>query len=360
LAATGAFAQSSVTISGLVDIGYQNVNAEDNTKDSNKIAQNGSATTTINIAGTEDLGGGLKGNFRVEFNPDLVNGTGVSGVNAVSAAATGGMHQTFVGVSGGFGEVKLGRLNTPALSAWGTGSVFGTALGSGYSAGQNIYNPTSAAVLHTQTYPTRFNGAIEYTTPSFSGLTARLYAVPKNDNSTTSTSNNAGVTDLGLAYNNGPLNVAFSSQTIKTGTKGLSDLVVPANGFGALAAGESGKLQQNTLAANYNFGAATVYAAYWTTKVTSADTVSSSTDLKRQGTMLGAKYAVSNTVDLMASYGKTADKIGEADAKIFGLGADYKLSARTALYARYADLDTATNAANKGSKTTAIGVRHTF
>lgn len=352
-----------MTISGLVDIGYVNTNAETNTSDSNKIAQNGSGTTTLNVAGTEDLGGGLKANFRVEFNPDLVNGTGVSGVNLAGAApgATGGMHQTFLGLSGGFGEIKAGRVNAPALSAWLTGSVFGTAIGSGYSAGQNIYNPTSTAVLQTQTYPTRFNGAIEYTTPSFSGLTARLYAVPKNDNSTTLTANNTGVTDLGLAYNNGPLNVALSSQTIKTGTKGLAGTMVPANfGMFDLAAGESGKVQQNTMAANYNFGAATVYAAYWTTKVTSADTVSSSTDLKRQGTMIGAKYAVSSTIDLMASYAKADDKLLTADAKLFGLGVDYKLSKRSTVYARFADLDTNTSAANKGSKTTAIGVRHTF
>lgn len=348
-----------MTISGLVDIGFQNVNAEDNTKDSNKIAQNGSATTTINVAGTEDLGGGMKGNFRVEFNPDLVNGTGVSGVNLAGGTATGGVHQTFLGLSGGFGEVKMGRVNTPALSAWGAGSVFGTALGSGYSAAQNIYNPASTGTTNTHVYPTRYNGSFEYTTPSFSGLTARFYAVPKNDNSADGLKNTAGVFDLGLAYNNGPLNVAFSSQTLKSGSKGLDNLVAPANGFDTVS-GETGKLQQNTLGANYNFGPATVYGAFWATKGTSTVGGVSDVGLKRQGAMIGAKYAVSSSIDLMASYAKATDKIGKADAKIFGLGADYKLSARTALYARYADLDTATNAANKGSKTTAIGVRHTF
>lgn len=303
LAATASFAQSSVTISGLVDIGYQNVNSETNTSDSGKIAQNGSGTTSLNIAGSEDLGGGLKGNFRVEFNPDLVNGTGVSGVglNASGlASATGGMHQTFVGLSGGFGEIKMGRVNTPALSTWATGSVFGTALGSGYSAGQNVYNPAATGVTASHVYPTRFNGSIEYTTPSFNGLTARVYMVPKNDNSTTATSNNAGVTDLGLAYNNGPLNIAFSSQTIKSGSKGLAALVMPANGLGDLSAGETLKVEQNTLAANYTMGAATVYAAYWTTKGTGAAEGVTEVGLKRQGTMLGAKYAL-GAIDLMAS-----------------------------------------------------------
>ena len=343
-----------MTLSGLVDIGFQNVNAEDNTKDSNKIAQNGSATTTLNFAGVEDLGGGLKANFRAEFNTDLVNGTGVS-------AATGGMHQTFIGLEGGFGQIKMGRVNTPALSAWGAGSVFGTALGAGYGAGQNIFSVASTAATPTQVYPTRYNGSIEYTTPSFSGLTARLYAVPKNDNHTTDgKKNNAGVTDLGLAYNNGPLNVAFSSQTLKSGTNGLDTSVMPLNVNASILSGESGKLQQNTLGANYSLGAATVYGAVWTTKITNTVGNVSDTDVKRQGAMLGAKYAVSSAIDLMASYGKTTDKIGDADAKIFGLGADYKLSKRTAVYARYQNLDSNTSASNQGSKTTAVGVRHTF
>lgn len=352
-----------MSISGLVDIGYQNVNASDNTKDRSNIAQNGSATTTLNVAGTEDLGGGLKGNFRVEFNPDLVNGTGVM-------AATGGMHQTFLGLAGNFGEVKMGRVNTPALSAWLTGSVFGTALGSGYSAGQNIFSPAGAGTAPAQVFPTRYNGSIEYTTPSFNGLTARLYAVPKNDGSTDGTKNNAGVTDLGLAYNNGPLNVALSSQSLSAGTSTvLSSTALQYNAStngGLVGQDQNGtteknsKLVQNTLAANYNFGAATVYGALWTTKESYDLNTVGTTTAKRSGAMIGAKYAVSSAVDLMASYAKADDKLLTADAKLFGLGVDYKLSKRTALYARYADLNANKSITTQASKTTAIGVRHAF
>ncbi len=64
LAATGAFAQSSVTIDGVVDAGYQSVNYKGNTV--NGIAGNGSSTSQLNFRGTQDLGGGAKASFLYE------------------------------------------------------------------------------------------------------------------------------------------------------------------------------------------------------------------------------------------------------------------------------------------------------
>ena len=68
----------------------------------------------------------------------------------------------------------------------------------------------------------------------------------------------------------------------------------------------------------------------------------------------------------MASMGSSNDKTSDnIDKKIAGIGADYALSKRTALYARYdtrdANKNNAADTAVAGStKRTAIGVRHTF
>ena len=360
LAATSAFAQSSVTISGLADLGYQSVNGPAKLGDYKGVAKDGTATTVLTIAGTEDLGGGLAANFKLQLTPDFNTGGGVAQVNTSAAsvpAPTG--QEAFVGLSSAnYGSLKLGRVNTNALDAWGVGSVFGTAIGSGYSSNGNVFTRFSAtAVSAYNTAPTRFNNSIRYESPSFSGLTASALYVPKIDDNTDGTKNRQGVTDLGLKYSNGPLNVAYATQKIEQ--SGTVDVTVQNLGAGTaiLADGKSNKL--SILSANYTIGAATVYGATWTEK---QDT---STAVDTSGRMIGAKYVMGATT-LMASMGSSNDKTSaNVDKKIAGIGADYALSKRTALYARYdtrdANKNSATDDATNGStKRTAIGVRHTF
>lgn len=395
LAATSAFAQSSVTISGLIDLGYGQVNAPANaagvqTGDISRVAQNGSATTAILIQGSEDLGGGLKANFRYELNPDFANGTGLTGgagvgagSNTASTPTAGTINNTsygngavgyhFLGISGGFGDVKFGRLNTGTLTAWVTGSVFGTALGSGYGSSGNIFTRySSSAGNYNNTAPTRFNGALEYTSPKLNGFTARALYVPQvnktgigaenacleaacttsGGNSAAPGANRAGVTDFSLAYNVGPLNAIVAQQAIKVGSGDVNALVSP-----SLLSTASTTSKLTTVAANYTIGAVTAYGAYWTEK--------QSTTVNVSGYMLGGKYTM-GAVSLMASVGNSNDKTSSnVDKKIMGVGADYALSKRSNLYVRYenrdADKNSAADTAAGGStKTTHVGIRHTF
>lgn len=358
MAATSAFAQSSVTLSGLVDTGYLTTNAPTATAETKGIAANNTATTVLTFAGTEDLGAGLKANFLFQVTPDFTSGNGVGGTGTTN---TGSGQQAYVGLEGKFGDVKLGRVNSGALDAWGVGSVFGTAIGSGYGSSGNIFTRYSAAATtattSNQTAPTRFNRAIRYTTPAFSGLTGSLLIVPKVSGNTTDTTNQQGVTDIGLKYSNGPLNVAYANQKIEhTGTIGDANQVLGA-GTAVLADGKSNKL--SILSANYTIGAATVYGATWTEKQNTTTEVSTS------GRMIGAKYVMGATT-LMASMGSSNDKTtANVDKKIAGIGADYALSKRTALYARYDTRDANKNDGGDTSTTgvtkrTAVGIRHTF
>ncbi len=357
LAATASFAQSSVTISGLIDTAYVDTNNKPGTADTKGLGANGSATTVLTIAGTEDLGGGLKANFQLQLTPDFINGAGVEGTTAATTASgdplayktstIGTGQQAFVGLSGNFGAIKAGRVNTNALDAWGVGSVFGTAIGSGYGSNGNIYTRYSATANATaQSAPTRFNGAVRYESPVFNGFSGSVLYVPKATDTDAQS-----VSDIGLRYSNGPLNVMYANQTIKQdGTAATSFTTGTTAG---LTTGTSNKL--NILSANYTIGAATVYGAYWTEKQNTATAV----DAKSY--MLGAKYVMGATT-LMASMGNNNDKTAaNVDKKIYGLGADYALSKRTALYARYDVRDAdSVSAADDKTKRTAIGVRHTF
>jgi predicted porin len=235
-------------------------------------------------------------------------------------------------------------VNSNALDAWGVGSAFGTAIGSGYGSNGNIYTRYSnsgSATVASESAPTRFNGAIRYISPAFNGFTASALIVPKKTDTDTQS-----VTDIGVKYNNGPLNVAFASQEVKeTGTT-ATDFV---RGLGA---NEKSKL--NILSANYTMGAATLLGGYWTEKLVNAAGVNT-TDAK--GYMIGGKYVI-GAVTLIANYGKNDDKLVAAvDKKITGIGADYALSKRTALYARF---DKRTSVGAEDITRTAVGVRHTF
>ena len=336
-----------MTISGLIDTAYIDTDNKPGTADTKGLGANGSATTVLNIAGTEDLGGGLKANFQLQLTPDFINGAGVEGttVNGTSSVGTG--QQAFVGLSGNFGTVKLGRVNTNALDAWGVGSVFGTAIGSGYGSNGNIYTRYSATGTATaQSAPTRFNGAVRYESPVFNGFSGSVLVVPKAKDTDVQS-----VTDIGLRYTNGPLNVMYASQTIKQDGAVTTSFTTGTGTTLALAAGEKNKL--NILSANYTFGAATVYGAYWTEKQAAA--------VDAKSYMLGGKYVIGATT-LMASVGNNNDKLtANVDKKIYGLGADYALSKRTALYARYDVRDAdSVSAADDKTKRTAFGVRHTF
>jgi predicted porin len=377
LAATGAFAQSSVQIDGVMDVGYQAINYKGGKV--NGINGNGSSTSQLNIRGTEDLGGGLKANFRVETDWNTVSNKGNTGSastpttvgnETVGAASTFGNGEIRVGLAGGFGAIDMGAVNYNTLGTYLTGQPFGTAIGSGF---RTFYVNDAQG-----TSQVRSDNSIKYVSPSFSGLNASLYyagkqtkAVGTADVVTAGALTSAGVkstsfggmgaydmqgtTELGINYANGPLAASFS--TLKQDYKEV--------GAGTTSS------TVNTLGANYAFGAAKLFGLYQSNK---------------NGLARGAAGAVSNTamsisgtytmgaVVLMAQVGSLTNAAAAADtkSKIWGLGADYNLSKRTAVYFRAESIDdkagsvqaAVTPATIKGTTNTfartSVGVRHAF
>ncbi len=391
-APVAALAQSSVSISGLVDLGYRSANAPANgagvqSGDVRSVAHNGSATTAIIISGTEQVQPGLKAIFRYEMNPDFNLGAGLTGgaggtPGGVATTAAGGAISlgggangySFLGLEGGFGKVLMGRLNSPTLGVWGLASVFGTALGSGYAHNGKIFTSYSASTAnYNNSAPTRFNGALEYTSPTMSGFTTRILYVPKVDKaglgtngicSTTACTaeeargigaNRAGVSDLSLAYSAGPANLAIASQTINLGTNGMSALVTPTGRT-------DGKNRLNTIAGNYKIGSTTANLGWWEENDKTAAGVQTA---KTKGYSVGATH-VMGRFTYKGSVAKSDSTIAtNYDGSIFGLGVDYELSKRTSLYGRFENRDANTNSGDDNSthgvtKVWHAGVRHTF
>ncbi|MEY2840831.1 MAG: hypothetical protein RJB60_3130 [Pseudomonadota bacterium] len=107
--ASGAQAQSSLNLYGILDLSAGSFETSYNTAKSNRVTQveSGKMTTSyIGFKGTEDLGGGLKANFMLESFLRL--DTGASGRS--SSDVFWGRNAN-VGLSGGFGKVVLGRMD---------------------------------------------------------------------------------------------------------------------------------------------------------------------------------------------------------------------------------------------------------
>jgi len=182
LAATGAFAQSTVTISGALDAGVSIANvqaaATGLTDRATAFAGSNTLTSAINIAASEDLGGGMKANLFVETNPDMAGTSSTVGNAALAAGAlqTGsgfGNGQRFVGLSGNFGTVTMGAPNNATLQAIGLSNSFGTALGGGYSSTfSRLGIAGTAAAVGAQTRVIRAEKSLRYDTPS-----ERLYSI---------------------------------------------------------------------------------------------------------------------------------------------------------------------------------------
>ena len=211
LVSAGAFAQSSVTMYGVVDAGVEWVNKAPNaagTSGSSRFAmQSGNMSgSRWGLRGVEDLGGGLKGVFNLESGFNIDDGHSAQGNRLFGRAA-------YVGLQGQWGQLTLGRqqnlLYDFALQ------YDPMAISSRYSiASQDAY------------LAGRADNAIKYA-GTFGGLTASvLYAFNRDGNE------QAGVTKLGREWSAG-LNYAsgpFSVGAVYDQSNGVSNAVF-SNGF---------------------------------------------------------------------------------------------------------------------------------
>jgi predicted porin len=326
LAATGAFAQSSVQIDGVMDAGFQSIDYKGNKV--NGFNGNGSTTSQINFRGVSDLGGGLKADFRVESDWNTVSNnantgakttplTGQDGTLANGASFGNGEIRT--GLAGGFGKVQFGAINNNTLIANLTGQPFGTAIGSGH--GSTLRSNFSGGAV-------RSDNSFQYISPVFSGFdvsylqankqTKQVAGTTGTGNKSTSFSTALGAYDMNgtkevsVSYANGPVAARFTNL--------VEDAMQVGEATGT-------KYKTNTLGANYALGDAKVFL--WNQSIKADDNTQNSA-----GTTVSATYTMGATV-LMAQAGSVKNKLTNKTSNITAVGADYNLSKTTALYGRY-------------------------
>ena len=357
-----------MTISGNYDAGYSHTSSQTAGASRNEVIGNGSSTSHIKFAGTEDLGGGMKASFvGVQLISAVAGQTGNTGTTSAAGANVSNWFndEITVGVSGGFGQVRLGAPSAGIYeTVAGKSSPFGTALGGGYSSSgiTRMGLAASAPTLGMNQYVgggsangrvVRAEESVRYDTPTISGLNANITFAPKADNKTSADKANAyGFLDTTVNYANGPLVVAYSQAKIEAGA------------YTPVGTGVTGPLDANAeikhtaLAANYTMGGVTVYGGMTTSKTTGQ---ASATTFDVSSNNIAVKYAVTPMVDVLANSVKVKDEVGAKDQSLLGLSAIYKLSKRTSAYATYQKGDTNKADAAAGEyKQTIVGLRHQF
>lgn len=407
IAAVGAFAsaaqaQSSVTIYGILDVGYIGSNertsgpaAVAKTQDS-QFGTSAETTSRIGFKGTEDLGGGSSAFFTVEY--------GLQPTSAVSATALNN-RQSFLGLGKkGLGNVAIGNQYTNihlAVAATDPGqqnNMVGSVIypSDPQNATGNIgARPAglAAGAGTTDAYTIRVANSLTAQTETFAGFQGRAFYSLANTNQSQTTTTTTGTTTrvggtnnytgwgLGVNYTWQKLLVTANYQSFKqettagttvnaTGVTTPTTTIYAGAGNGGTNPGTNVVDNQTYVAGTYDFGILKAYANWISRKATS--TYNSNLYAKRQAQQIGVRSYITPTIESWASIGNgRINAFGEgaptANFNAWQLGSNYYLSKRTNLYAIYGQAQTsnvsAINGANPtsfGAQNYAVGVRHTF
>ena len=316
-----ALAQSSVTIYGAVDNSFTRVTNKGGASASGlSSGGGGSIGSKLGFKGDEDLGGGLKASFKLEMGLETSSGAnGVPGSsNNSTIVAPGGAlrfdRAAYVALSGGFGEVRLGRdlvasfindvIYDPFLT-YGVGSSLNFPLGV-------VADAKSAASLF------RVSNAISYFTPNFGGLTAQIQFAPSEQASNTGLAKRDGrVTTGRVAYDKGPLSASVSAGKADQSSGVIGQDITTANA-----------------GASFDFGVVKVMGEFARFKVDNFTGVSG-VDLTTNIVTLGAIAPVGpGKVKLGVSRAerKTSGVTAKPETTKIAVGYDYSLSKRTSLF----------------------------
>lgn len=324
LAASGAaFAQSTVTLYGVADAWFGQTKNGVRAVKQTVLNSGGVNGSRWGLRGSEDLGGGLKANFQLEAGYNIDTGASGSSTSFFN-------RQAFVGLSGGFGAVTVGRQYTAFDALRGvTNNTYDTAI----TTTGTVFGRGAAA-----DYTGRVDNSLAYTSPDFGGVSgAVVYGLGENKTTTVGASSNLS---LHVKYAAGPLLVGYAHQNEKAQVLNTT----------SVATGTA-STKFNLIAGSYDLGMAKLLGGFQTAKKGTVD------DKEYQ---LGVEIPV-GAANIALGYTSTDASTG-AEATGYSIAGVYDLSKRTRLYAGYNSTKGETAAGVKDHSTSllAVGVRHRF
>jgi len=305
-----------------------------------------SGDTQIHVTGNEDLGGGMKANYKFDI-----------GMDPNAGAHTASNRETWVGLSGGFGSLQIGTNYTPGFMGWlVTG---GDPLGANNVVGNMVFvQQLNDGTIHS------INAAqsvLYQSSEILPGVT--LQAMKSFGGSATKVGDR---TSLGMRYIQGPIAAQYSTDSIKgannnfmdtTGTASLgytaiSGLTNSAAGTVSLNSGTDNRKSQ-IYSASYDLGVAKIATANSKSKIISNVDSSKATSYSVSAPFgaLTAAYTTSTATVTVAS----------VDTKYKGtqMGLTYAMSKRTNVYMLNGTQKDANDSA-MSLKQTSFGMQHNF
>lgn len=314
--AAGLFAPAVVLADAKVyGVAHVSIDSLDDGTDSNmNVSDNASR---LGFKGSKDVGGDLKANFQIEATVHLDSG-GVAQIT--SRTDSGGdtvtdqtgfrgwlnNRNSYVGLSGGFGEIRIGTHDTPFKDVRSKIDVFGDRVGDF----RNL----------TQGWDRRFNNSVYYISPKLGGVAtlSAMYSTNTGATATGATGNDTGGLSLSVQFVAGSANVWVAHES-----HNFVD-----------SSDESGM----RVGAKMGFGAANVGLFYHSlsdlggVSGTDTDLVGANVAFKMGKNILKAQYAM-------------VDPEGNNnDADMMVVGFDHSLNKSTTIYAMYAQTDNGASA----------------
>lgn len=329
VAAPAAMADTSVTLYGQVKAGVESVKVQDGVSKTRVSDE----TSKIGFKGEEDLGSGLKAIWQVESRVRPDDGGTSADTNAFAS------RNSFVGMAGGFGAVKLGRYDSPYKSL--TPSGLNAAFDGIGDQGSGGYDPTTAGKgsgVFGQ-LDKRLKNVVLYESPVVVGFQAKaMYGTAENKAANTAVApadnsvSNTDVYAVSALYSQPMFDVGFAYEQDKNGSNTDAATNKAVNG---------GKIEGYKGFAALKLAGLYLGAGYEQIKANDKY----ATKGKQKGWLLSASYTLGAIVPF-AQYGKVGDAGDNSDtgSKQYTVGVKYDLSKRTYARALYTKLDNEANA----------------
>lgn len=344
LASSAGFAQSNVTIYGVVDYGYsyrfdaKNILGRGATPNSASQLNSGQQSASrIGFKGSEDLGNGMKAVFVLEQGFQLDTG-------AQNTTNLQFNRQAYAGLSGNFGTVTGGRQYSLHYNFINSIDPFGAG---GMGRYQNVFAPGSVATNGASAVvgaslalmdPQRVDNSVVYISPSFGGFSV-TGAFSNNfsgqEASASNAANNTYYAILGQ-YLNGPVNAGINYHYIAGGSTAIGSAPVVGSIY-------LDNVQNVDIGGSYDFKAVKVTALYSYNDLKYNNNNVGNVTLNNY--MLGVKLPFGSWTG-KASYMYSDGNSKAGDAQQFAVGADYNFSKRTNLYGIYSFINNDGNRLN--------------